>query len=83
MVESIPDASGRILVLAHGLCMSDRQWQRNGHDHGAALAADASFTPVYLHYNSGLRLAGNGRAFARHSSKLWCGSGRCRSNGWQ
>src|SRR5450432_3932361 len=41
---AIPDATGKILLLAHGLCMSDLQWRRHGHDHGAALCADAGFT---------------------------------------
>ncbi len=54
----------RLLVLAHGLCMNDLQWNRKGHDHGAALARDFGFTPVYLHYNSGLHVSTNGRAFA-------------------
>lgn len=61
---AIPDATGKVLLLAHGLCMNDRQWCRNGHDHGAALAADAGFTPVYLHYNSGLHVSTNGRELA-------------------
>lgn len=64
LVPAIPNATGRIVVLAHGLCMSDRQWRRNGHDHGEALARDAGFTPVYLHYNSGLHISSNGREFS-------------------
>jgi len=67
---AIPDASGKILLLAHGLCMNDLQWQRNGHDHGASLARDAGFTPVYLHYNSGLHISSNGRALAAQIEKL-------------
>lgn len=54
----------RLLVLAHGLCMNDLQWNRKGHDHGAALARDLGYTPVYLHYNTGLHISTNGRAFA-------------------
>ncbi|HZX90528.1 MAG TPA: hypothetical protein VFE67_07800 [Rudaea sp.] len=61
---AIPGATGKVLVLAHGLCMNDLLWRRNGHDHGAALAVDAGFTPVYLHYNSGLHVSTNGQAFA-------------------
>jgi pimeloyl-ACP methyl ester carboxylesterase len=61
---AIPRATGRVLVLLHGLCMNDRQWRRNGHDHGDALAAEAGFTPVYYHYNSGLHISENGREFA-------------------
>jgi hypothetical protein len=55
---------GRLLLLVHGLCMNDRQWRRNGHDHGAALAAHTGFTPLYLRYNSGLHVAANGRALS-------------------
>ena len=54
----------RIAVLVHGLCMSDLQWKRSGHDHGACLARDLGYTPVYLYYNSGLHVSVNGRAFA-------------------
>jgi len=44
--------------------MSDRQWLRRGHDHGAALARDLGFTPVYLHYNTGRHVSENGRELA-------------------
>ena len=54
----------RLLVLVHGSCGSDLQWARAGHEHGAALARDLGFTPVYLHYNSGLHISTNGRTFA-------------------
>ncbi len=59
-----PGATGKILVLVHGSCMNDRQWRREGHDHGEALAEDLGFTPLYLRYNSGLHVSTNGRAFA-------------------
>lgn len=61
---AVPSSGRRLLVLAHGLCMNDLQWNREGHDHGAALARDLDLTPVYLHYNSGLHVSTNGRAFA-------------------
>ena len=54
----------RLLVLVHGSCMSGRQWTRHGHDHGAALARDLGYTPVYIDYNSGLHVSTNGRALA-------------------
>ena len=67
----VPDgASGRILVLAHGLCMNDLQWQRDGVDFGAVLARERGYSPVYLHYNSGLHISLNGREFARHLESL-------------
>jgi PGAP1-like protein len=62
--RAIPDPGRRLLVLVHGSCMSDLGWSRRGHDHGAALARDAGYTPVYLHYNSGLHISENGRGLA-------------------
>ncbi len=62
--SAIPNAGGKLLVLAHGLCMNDLQWKRQGHDHGAALARDLGCTSVYLHYNSGRHISVNGREFA-------------------
>lgn len=56
--------SGKVLVLVHGLCMNDLQWTRRGRDHAAALAEDLGWTPVHLHYNSGLHISTNGRGFA-------------------
>ena len=63
-------ASGRILVLAHGLCMNDLQWQRDGVDHGTTLARERGYTPVYLRYNSGLHISVNGRALAQQLEAL-------------
>lgn len=59
--EAYPAPTPRLLVLVHGLCMNDLQWTRNGHDHGAALARDLGFTPVYLHYSTGRHISVNGR----------------------
>jgi len=61
---AIPRPSGRLLVLAHGLCMNDLQWCRQGHDHGAALARDLGCTALYLHYNTGRHVSTNGREAA-------------------
>lgn len=54
----------RPLLLVHGLCMNDQQWNRRGHDHGRQLAHDLDCTPLYLRYNSGLHVSDNGRALA-------------------
>ena len=68
--EQLPNATGKIVVLVHGLCMNDLQWRTGGkertqaHDHGAALQADLGYTPVYLRYNSGQHVSVNGREFA-------------------
>jgi hypothetical protein len=60
----------KLLLLVHGLCMNDQQWQTwrkapdgslaPGLDHGQALAQDQGFTPLYLRYNSGRHVADNG-----------------------
>jgi pimeloyl-ACP methyl ester carboxylesterase len=70
LAAAVPEATGKLLVLVHGLCMSDMQWNRKGHDHGAALARDVGYTPAYLRYNSGLHVSTNGRAFADRLENL-------------
>jgi len=71
LAAALPDAGERVLVLIHGLCMTDLQWRRSGgHEHGAALAASLGFTPVHLHYNSGLHVSTNGRALAQLLEQL-------------
>lgn len=64
LTAAFPDISGKLLILVHGLCRNDLQWRRGGHDHGEALARDLGYTPIYLHYNSGLHISVNGRELA-------------------
>ena len=58
-------AGTRILGMVHGVCLNERHWTRAGHDHGAALAGELGYTPLYLRYNTGLHVGHNGRDFAR------------------
>ena len=62
--------SSKVLILVHGLCRSDRRREREGHHHGASLARDLSCTVACLHYDTGLRISRNGRAFARMLEEL-------------
>jgi pimeloyl-ACP methyl ester carboxylesterase len=64
LARALPEARGKVLVVVHGLCMSDLQWRRNGHDHAAEVAKDLGYTPVYLRYNSGRHVSTNGRELA-------------------
>ena len=64
LAQALPAPKRKLLVLLHGLCMNDRQWQRRGHDHGQMLAQALDCTPLYLHYNSGRHVSDNGREFA-------------------
>ncbi len=64
-LPSVPAATGRVLLLIHGLCMTDHQWHTsNGDrevDHGESLAGALGYTPIHLRYNSGLHISENGR----------------------
>ena len=53
-----------LLLLVHGLCMNDLQWQHQGQDHGERMARELGLRPLYLHYNTGLPIAANGRELA-------------------
>lgn len=75
--EALPpglSATGKVLVLIHGLCMNDLQW--HGHykgkvvDHGQALAASLGYTPIYLRYNTGLHTSENGHTLAAQLEQL-------------
>ena len=62
--EAVQQSKGRLAIMVHGSCMNDLQWNRQGHDHGAALARDLGFVPIYVHYNTGLHISENGRKFS-------------------
>ena len=62
--ESISQAQGKILVLLHGSCMNDLQWNHQGQDFGARLALELGYYPLYLNYNTGLHISENGQLFS-------------------
>jgi PGAP1-like protein len=68
LAQAFPEATGKVLVLVHGLCMNDLQWRPavpGGHPgHGEVLAQALGYTPVYLHYNTGLHTSINGQQLA-------------------
>lgn len=72
LAQRLPGASAKVLVLIHGLCMNDLQWRLPGacgvlppiHEHGRQLAEELGYTPLYLHYNSGLHTSDNGQQLA-------------------
>ena len=69
-LAELPSPGSKLLVLVHGLCMSEVGWSRPGHDHGEALAADLGYRPLYLRYNSGRHISTNGRELARCMEEL-------------
>ena len=75
------DITGKVLLLIHGLCMNDLQWQTAAlpakagtgavlHDHGLAVSQALGYTPVYLRYNTGLHTSINGRELSRQLEQL-------------
>ena len=64
ITQSLKHSKGRLLIMVHGLCLNDLQWQRQQHDHGMMLAKELGFTVIYLCYNSGRHISENGRAFS-------------------
>ena len=71
----MPQASGKVLLLIHGLCMNDLQWTPPHTEVGtgtgtavtdiaATLAAEQGYTPIYLRYNTGRHTSQNGRELA-------------------
>jgi pimeloyl-ACP methyl ester carboxylesterase len=70
LTEEIQNSNGSAVIMVHGSCMNDMQWDRRGHDHGVALARDLDVMPIYVHYNSGLHTSDNGRMLANLLEKL-------------
>ena len=71
----MPQATGKVLVLIHGLCMNDLQWATRAQggslvDHGAALSAALGMTPVYVRYNTGLHTSENGQTLEQQLEQL-------------
>jgi hypothetical protein len=79
LAARLPQATGKILVMVHGLCMNDLQWNSRSIDDkpaGAAgqaelLARNLGLTPVFLRYNSGLHISTNGAELDRLLEQLW------------
>ncbi|EJL86569.1 PGAP1-like protein [Polaromonas sp. CF318] len=62
----LPGVTGKLLVMLHGLCMNDLQWNSDAPagGHGEQLARELGYTPLYLHYNTGLHTSDNGEQLA-------------------
>lgn len=71
-------ATGRVVVFVHGLCESDRYWwygaERNFGDrdvtYGSQLRDEQGWTPIYVHYNTGLHVSENGKLIADYLESL-------------
>jgi hypothetical protein len=76
LAAAFPRAERRVAVLLHGLCETEAAWGRPALDddapgtYGDRLRRDLGHSPVFLRYNSGLRVAENGRRLARLLDRL-------------
>jgi pimeloyl-ACP methyl ester carboxylesterase len=67
--RAFPDASPKLAIFVHGLCETDDTWRLTPPgrgraavgSYGSCLQRDLGHTPVYLRYNTGLRISENGR----------------------
>jgi pimeloyl-ACP methyl ester carboxylesterase len=59
------EPTGKLAVFLHGLCETDEAWRLGRTPpYGARLRDELGYTPLYLRYNSGLRISQNGRRLA-------------------
>jgi pimeloyl-ACP methyl ester carboxylesterase len=63
-----PGAGPRVVVFLHGLFETEFAWGRDSY--GKRLARDLGATPVYVRYNTGLRISENGRSLAALMEEL-------------
>jgi pimeloyl-ACP methyl ester carboxylesterase len=65
LATAFPDASPHLVVLLHGLCLSELSWFRKDQsDMGSRLHEALGMTPVYLRYNTGRHISTNGQELA-------------------
>jgi pimeloyl-ACP methyl ester carboxylesterase len=62
-VDAFARPTPRLAVFLHGLMETEFSWGRPP-NYGSRLAEEAGWTPVYVRYNSGLRISRNGRSLA-------------------
>ncbi|MBP6683534.1 MAG: hypothetical protein KA159_09485 [Halioglobus sp.] len=72
LAQALPEASGHIVVLVHGLSLSDLSWSRKGRPSiGDRLRDELGYTPLYLRYNTGRHISSNGQQFAQLLLQLY------------
>jgi hypothetical protein len=71
VAAAFPDAGSRLVVFVHGLVQDEAAWSQreykfpvDGRPYGERLRDDLGLTPVYVRYNSGLRVSTNGQSLS-------------------
>ena len=71
LISAVPEASPHLVILVHGLSMSELCWNRDASSGiGGRLQEELGYTPLYLRYNSGRHISTNGREFAELLEQL-------------
>lgn len=71
LVTAVGQASSHVVILVHGLSMSELCWNRNETPGiGQRLQDALGVTPLYLRYNSGRHISTNGQEFATQLEQL-------------
>lgn len=73
VAAAFPHATPRMAVFLHGLAETENSWQRRADasvPYGSGLAAEFGYTPVYLRYNTGRHVSGNGHDLAELLASL-------------
>lgn len=70
-----PTPTGKVCVLVHGLGCNESLWSppadHGGGDYGELLERRCGFMPLYLRFNTGLRVSDNGEQLARLLDRMW------------
>jgi pimeloyl-ACP methyl ester carboxylesterase len=73
LAAAFPGATGRVVVLHHGLCENESYWERGRERVGTTYAetlVDLGWTPVLLRSNTGLTVRENGAALTSLMDRL-------------
>jgi pimeloyl-ACP methyl ester carboxylesterase len=68
--DVVQNASGKVLLAIHGLCLNEQHWIRDGHHRIANVATATDHTIIHLRYNSGRSIDANGRSLAQSLEAL-------------
>jgi pimeloyl-ACP methyl ester carboxylesterase len=68
----LPNATPSVVVFLHGLMETEFSWGL-AETYGSRLERDLGYTPVFVRYNSGLRISRNGRCLSELMDELVAG----------
>lgn len=74
LAQAHPGATGRIVLLLHGLGENDESWRlrvaERGGTYADRIAAETDWTPLVLRYNTGLHVSDNGAELSDFITRL-------------